>query len=571
MAFDLSGFLGNYHNSGTVNVHGNADLTVSASATKLNLTNSALGEKLLALLPGQMVQGEVVSMEGNQVQLLLGNEMLLNASLDSQIGINPGQLMSFQVKSNTGSLVSLIPLSVNLTTDENVMKALNEASLPVTDKTIELVNSLMKEGMPIDRDTLAQMNKEMMTHPNTEVETLVQMARLKIPVTAENIEQFTAYKNYNHKLADGISELQNQLFHLANAGGKEGVSTENSQLFMRQLLQFLSGENGTDGSITLKPAGAEQQGTAVAEAIVSQTATEANVGTAGQHVPGAVGDNATAIIGNAVSVEGEVLSLGEKQNFLSLLKELGVDESTLHMLANGKLDGKQLASLLQNEQLNGEQLTQLFSSKEFDKLFQNELTDQLLLKPEMVTKESVEEYYTDLKNHTAKLMQILESAGQADSPAAKTVQNLNRNVDFLNQLNQMFTYVQLPLKMANDTAHGDLYVYTNKKNLAKKDGNVSALLHLDMPHLGMVDVYVAMQAERVSTKFYLQNEEMMDFMEEHMELLTSRLEKKGYQANVQVVLKEKQEKESIIHEILEQNKNVPEYSSISMRSFDVRA
>lgn len=571
MAFDLSGFLGNYHNNGTVNVHGNADLTVSASATKLNLTNSALGEKLLALLPGQMVQGEVVSMEGNQVQLLLGNEMLLNASLDSQIGINPGQLMSFQVKSNTGSLVSLIPLSVNLTTDENVMKALNEASLPVTDKTIELVNSLMKEGMPIDRDTLAQMNKEMMTHPNTEVETLVQMARLKIPLTAENIQQFTAYKNYNHKLADGISELQNQLFQMANAGGKEGVSTENSQLVMRQLLQFLSGENGTDGSVTLKPAEAEQQGTAVAEAIVSQTATEANVGTAGQHVPGAVGDNATGIIGNAVSVEGEVLSLGEKQNFLSLLKELGVDESTLHMLANGKLDGKQLASLLQNENLNGEQLTRLFSSKEFGKLFQNELTDQLLLKPEMVTKESVEEYYTDLKNHTVKLMQILESAGQADSPAAKTVQNLNRNVDFLNQLNQMFTYVQLPLKMANDTAHGDLYVYTNKKNLAKKDGNVSALLHLDMPHLGMVDVYVAMQAERVSTKFYLQNEEMMDFMEAHMELLTSRLEKKGYQANVQVVLKEKQEKESIIHEILEQNKNVPEYSSISMRSFDVRA
>ena len=106
----------------------------------------------------------------------------------------------------------------------------------------------------------------------------------------------------------------------------------------------------------------------------------------------------------------------------------------------------------------------------------------------------------------------------------------------------------------------------------KKDGNVSALLHLDMPHLGMVDVHVAMQAQRVSTKFYLQDESMMDFMEEHMDLLTARLEKRGYQANVQMVVKEKDENETtIMHEILKQDKNIPEISKIATRSFDVRA
>ena len=63
----------------------------------------------------------------------------------------------------------------------------------------------------------------------------------------------------------------------------------------------------------------------------------------------------------------------------------------------------------------------------------------------------------------------------------------------MNQLNHMQTYLQLPLKMNGKRENGDLYVYTNKKSLAKKDGNVSALLHLDMQFLGALDVMISMQ------------------------------------------------------------------------------
>lgn len=544
MAFDLSGFFG-LRSSANINTYGNGENTVS-TGNNLNINGSALSARLLALLPGQMVQGEVVSMQGNQVQLLLGNEMLLNATLESQVGINVGQLMSFQVKSNSGSLISLLPLSVNLTTDENVMKALNEASLPVTDKTVEMVNTLMKEGMPIDKETLLNINKEMMTFPETDVETIVQMERLKIPVTGENIAQFEAYKNYNHKIADGITELQNQLDALIHMGGNgEGTAVENPQEFLSQLLKFY-GEGAEEITISEGIPKPVNDGTAASEAVETNP--------------------------EALTEKNEILNSDEKQTFLSELKEIGVSQKTITLFETGQINTKQLAALLQTENLSGEQLSKLFGSKEFGKLLQNELTEQLLLKPEQISKEKIEEYYTNLRNQTEKLLQILENTGRADTPAAKSLQNLNRNVDFLNQMNQMFTYVQLPLKMGEDAAHGDLYVYTNKKNLMKKDGNVSALLHLDMPHLGMVDVYVAMQAERVSTKFYLQDESVMDFIEEHMDVLTARLEKKGYQASAQVVLKEKEETENVImQEMLKQDKNIPEMSKIAVRSFDVRA
>ena len=35
--------------------------------------------------------------------------------------------------------------------------------------------------------------------------------------------------------------------------------------------------------------------------------------------------------------------------------------------------------------------------------------------------------------------------------------------EFLNDLNQSFAFLQLPLKMSEQEAHGDLYVYTKKR------------------------------------------------------------------------------------------------------------
>ena len=136
----------------------------------------------------------------------------------------------------------------------------------------------------------------------------------------------------------------------------------------------------------------------------------------------------------------------------------------------------------------------------------------------------------------------------------------------MNQLNQMYSYVQLPMKLRGENAHGDLYVYTNKKNLAKKDGNVSAFLHLDMEHLGMVDVYVAMERGRINTNFYLADEKSLDLLEQNIDTLTKRLTEKGYQADAKLMLKE--ESGNVMEEIIRADKNI---SVISELSFDVRA
>ena len=134
----------------------------------------------------------------------------------------------------------------------------------------------------------------------------------------------------------------------------------------------------------------------------------------------------------------------------------------------------------------------------------------------------------------------------------------------------MFSYVQLPLKMGQFESHGELYVYTNKKALTQKDGKVSALLHLDMEHLGMLDVYVALDGEKVSTKFYLPDDETIDFMAEHMDELSNKLKNRGYQIKSEMLLKDsKEQKNTVIEEILKENRNIMAVG-VGSYSFDYR-
>ncbi len=212
----------------------------------------------------------------------------------------------------------------------------------------------------------------------------------------------------------------------------------------------------------------------------------------------------------------------------------------------------------------------LFSSREFTGLLQERISGQWLLKPQDVeSRDAVEKLYQRLHEQTRSLTQMLSGPELSGTAVANSVQNLSQNLDFMNQMNQMFSYVQLPLKMADGKANGDLYVYTNKKNLAHEDGSVSAILHLDMAHLGPLDVYVKMRDNHVNTNFYLANDAAMDLIEAHMDELNRRLEKRGYSMQVRVLHQaDKASENTAVDELLQKGEKL---SLVSETSFNALA
>lgn len=209
----------------------------------------------------------------------------------------------------------------------------------------------------------------------------------------------------------------------------------------------------------------------------------------------------------------------------------------------------------------------LFSSEEFKGLMKQAMEEQWMLTPEQLKEEgAVKELYQRLSRQMAELQQTLTQTGKEGAALAKTAQSVQSNLEFMNQLNQAYTYVQLPLKLRQQNAHSDLYVYTNKKNLREKEGDLSALLHLDLEHLGSTDIYVKMHGTAVQTDFYLADELSFRLILGLTGQLAERLEQKGYTCEIKVANRKPQK--NTVQEFLEQEK--PQ-GKLHRYSFDVKA
>ena len=539
------------------------------------------------LAPGQTVQGEVVGKDGNTVQIALDPDNILTARLEKELNIALGQSMSFEVKANSGSFLSLTPLYANMANEATILKALSAAGLSDSLDNMKMIASMMKEGLPIDRDSIGYVNRQLVDFPNADPASVLQMIRLGLPITESNLEQFALYKNYEHQIVESAAQImeeipQTYLELLAEGRDADAVS------FYEQILKALTEGESAEGAkeavleSTVKEAEITGELTELSgKENVSGEKTQQSAASLPENEIHVGKDNSAEEAISREDTEKSPLSKETWQKLGNMMQKLGTDAEMAKAISIGNLSPKTVLSQI-SELLAGhshviregfdESLKELFGSKAFQNLLQTEMSGQWLVKPEDVAeKENIERLYERIREQTAKIGEAFQMVGKEDAAGAKSVQNLQNNVDFMNQMNHLFTYVQLPLKMAGNQAHGDLYVYTNKKSLASKDGNVSALLHLDMEHLGPLDVYVAMQKSqnKVSTNFTLRDEAALDLIAKHIHILDERLEKRGYSMNANFQLKEKNAPETnVMQEILEQNKNI---SVLSKTSFDMRA
>lgn len=522
--------------------------------TPNNANTEQVNRQIRALVPGQTLRGEVVSREGNNAQIRLLQDVLVDAKVDADIRLELGQNITFQVKNN-GQTLNLSPLFTNMATEGTVLKALDMALLPVNENTVAMTKQLMDAGLPIDKNTLQQIWHESNAFPDAEILDLVNLHRLELPVTEENITQMASYRNLTHQLTAGIAEtgesLTNMLQGLVESGDIEQAATIYSEVL--ELLAFedaagetVTGQQQTGGSlpesgvdVTVTPEEAEQmpvQPSAIApEAVPGQkTIIEEPTETA----PG----NGQTIKENPGAEKTQ--EAPQLQNLQKLLKQ-GLETKDIPLLR----------SILHNSKVA--------------ELPAKLLADRWSIKPEDVeSPEKVEELYQKLGKQLKGLSNLLEENGQRGSSAYQNVTNLSQNVDFLQQINQTYVYIQLPLHLRQgEHKTGELFVYTNKKNLARKDGQVSALLHLDMEHLGPLDVYVALKDTKVSTKFYVQNDAILDYLEANMDVLTERLQKRGYDCKCETTLRtELQQTAQAMAPLLKTEGSVP----VAQYAFDVR-
>lgn len=490
----------------------------------------------------------MLSQNGNEVQLKLLEELIISAKMDQNIHLERGKLLSFEVKNN-GQMLSLSPLFTNTATDANVLKALDMASLPVNSDTMAMTEAMMRAGLSIDRGALQQVFRETMLYPESTLADVIDLHRLNIPVNQESLTQVAAYRNLSHQLGSGLNQVAEELPEVLQGMLQKG-NVEGAGKLWQEVLQLFSQQPESPGEIpqTQEAMGSLPQGTEGAE----QGATVQELSDLLTAHKAQETEEAGSLMAQKTAAWGEK---GEQPQPVTARQILSrVEEAFKQALQSGD------RSLLR----------ELLSNREITDFVKEQLREMWTLSPEEVAAgDKVEELYQRLGRQMKSLTQILENAGQTGTKAYQSATNLNQNLDFLQQLNQEFTYLQLPLRLQQGRdAHGELYVYTNKKHLASREGQITALLHLDMEHLGPLDVYVALQDQKVNTRFYVQDDGMLDFLAERMDLLTERLHKRGYDCQCEMRTREDAESApgNVVERLLEQEPQIP----LAQYAFDVR-
>lgn len=362
-----------------------------------------------------------------------------------------------------------------------------------------------------------------------------------------------------------------------NQSGLNGNGMEQGLSGQGQMEGGMSGETlAKDGLTAGDPSiGQQQSGASGSDSLLNGGNAARN---GSQDASPAVDGQSTASLrGNFTGVLAEQFLSQQQQGRLAfLLQEFSGAREDGTLLPDGKLNASLTAAELLEHMIsaveNSEDYTsvamqKLFYSDEYKAVLKQAMSDQWMLTPEQLKKEgAVKEMYQRLSQQMTQLQQVLTQAGKDGAPLAKAAQSVQNNLEFMNQLNQVYTYVQLPLKLQNQNAHSDLYVYTNKKNLREKQGDLTALLHLDMDQLGATDIFVKLQGTAVETEFYFEEEASCRLITQYAGALRERLEKKGY--NCQVKVENRRKKQNFVEDFLEREKPP---GKLHRYSFDVKA
>jgi hypothetical protein len=505
------GQMANGNTSININVHPN----IHSTQPTVTVNGSEQGNTALTILrslaDGDTFSANITDVSGEQVTITLDGGQSFTASLLNSTAYNIGDRADFVIQDNKGENIVLKAVTMQATALETAMinKSLKAAGIMPTLRNREMVLELMRNGMPIGRDALLDMVKELSSHSNAEIGGIIALKRMGIEVTDDSLKSYQNYKEYNGAMQRDIAALGEKLFESVDSG--KALSDVVKLLVGDELLTG----NGTveDNSKESTKTGAQTQQPVGTQADEKADIAQKNLMSDVKNMVAGMVDNYNAATGKSLKLSYEFLNTDNLARFMNEFARMA-EEFEMEPLLKNKLHGVlkgDKASRLLNELVRG-----TFSMK---------MTD-------VADSESV-------KEHIAKTLDKLSSvseyaASNQSAELSNVASRMSNNMEFLNSMNQFMAAVQVPIKNIGEHGEGELYVYRRNKQKCGEDDTVKAFLHLDMEHLGALDIYVTLKGSSVATNFKVEDESVLDFLETNMEQLTKKLAEDGYNVTASI-------------------------------------
>lgn len=564
------------------------------------------GNSTLHLREGQTLRGVVSDIHGNEITLSMEDGSSFTGKLPDANQYSIGQKAAFLITSLDDNTIYMKATTgaYLLDMEDTVAQALEEAGLPRSTRNLDVVRSLLANQQSISRENIMASIKLCAQYPDADVNSVITMRRLGMPMTETSVKQFENYQNQTHQLlykmdslgdsiAQMLQSIGSQIPRFAKEAGNqlltlalEGNPTPEEQILTAQMADAASESLLPETDAEGNPLAAETASEEAAED--SQSA--ANLETASplarmRQLFSAITDGnaaARSAMSEAGMTEdfrtpfiheqtGFILSPEERTSFSEQLKEFPLSEEVKAGLADGSVTAREFLTEIKQAfpHMTDEQAGALLTSKAFQKIVKGQFLSNWTISPEHLKKEgALEEVYEKMSKQFDALSHFSETVLGKDvfKQLSNTASDMNDNLNFMKTLNETFQYVQLPLKLQNQNTHGDLYVMTRKEALKKDPKDLKVLLHLDMDHLGTLDIQIARENTAVSLKFFVSTEETLHLLNRNMELLNDAINQQGYACTSELSMKEKDV--DIVNDFIAQDTPV---GDMKRYNFDLRA
>lgn len=531
----------------------------------------------LELKEGQTIKGEVIDLRFHEVKIVLEpSKQVITAKLSGDVPIFIGQSADFMVvEVSQGKLaLRMIPQEDQLNLDITLQKALTASGLPINQRNKEIVHELLKNQLPIDRNTLQTLVKASVTNRDTKTQLLVMMYKHHIPISPSNIRQLEAYQNGTHQLLTEIKKIAGNLSELPPANiplEKDNQETGDLIRLTKDIEEVIEHVPDLSKLHTTSQEDKSSVSTPTPINIIPYT-KEMALGTF-------LNEKDLTLLGNALAEKIKDVSTFtsvQQAELTSLIKSGTMPFYEVVKLIDQLYPTNQVSDPIMPANLVSDFISTDTPAADIINSIMDEYTKQLgealhkrwTITPDKISKkEPVKELYKNLQTDLEKLSEMMKSGKEADGPTLQeSMGNLKNNLQFMRALNDIIPYVQLPIRFQDREVHGDFYVFHKKNALHNKKDILNVLLHLDMDELGPINLHMKMEQDRIQAVFSLQDEVSGQIISEHLNELCDALAKKGYQFQARV--EQSETETNFVEDIL--NHDSADSSAVRY-SFDIRA
>lgn len=551
------------------------------------------GNSTLHLREGQTLRGVISDIHGNDITLSMEDGSSFTGQLPDANQYSIGQKAAFLItglenntiymKATTGAYL--------LNMEDTIAQALEEAMLPRSPRNLEVARSLLNNQQSISRENIMASIQLCAQYPEADVNAIITMKHLGLPMTEESIAQFENYQNQTHQLLYKMESLTDSIGDMLHAIGSQvpTLAKETASALLDLALEGVTVPDMAEQPDETGTVPMEENSEIPVLETEEEAVTKNDANTAAKETSTPFSrvknllNNLTDSVGvkNNPETETPVFSKEEVGTYLpeeermavhEQLSDFPFSEATKKQLSDGTLSVSrfltEVKQMLPN--LTDEQAGKLISSDAFRKLVKGQFLSNWTISPKQLKEPgALTETYEKMAKEWETLSHFSQTVLGKDvfSKLSSSASDMTENLNFMKTLNETFPYIQLPIKLQNQNAHADLYVMTRKESLKKNPDNLKVLLHLDMEHLGTLDIRIAKENTAVSLNFFVSEKDTLHLFERNVELLQDAINAQGYACTSELSLKEKEV--DIVNDFLATNK--APIGDMKRYNFDLRA